>query len=129
MNISLQGKKALIGGSSGGIGKAIAMQLAESGASVTLMSRSENKLKEIVAHLPTDKGQAHQYLKVDFSDFTSFQKIIEDYFDNNFVDILVNNTQGPTAGTALEKKVQITRKPSIYSLRLSYLPRNLPLKE
>lgn len=105
MNISLKGKKALVGGSSGGIGKAIAMQLAESGASVTLMSQSEEKLKNIVAELPTDQGQKHQYLKVDFSDFQSFQKIIVDYFSTNTVDILVNNTQGPPAGSALEKNV------------------------
>lgn len=105
MNISLQGKKALVGGSSGGIGKAIAEQLAESGASVTLMSRSEEKLKGIVDNLPTDKGQKHQYLKVNFSDFSSFQKVMEDYFSRNSVDILVNNTQGPSAGSALEKNV------------------------
>ena len=49
MNISLLNKKALVGGSSGGIGKAIAQQLAESGASVTLMSHSEEKLHHIVA--------------------------------------------------------------------------------
>lgn len=105
MNISLIGKKALVGGSSGGIGKAIAMQLAESGASVTLMSRSEEKLKNIVSQLPTDHGQVHQYLTVDFSDFQSFQKIITNYYSTYSVDILVNNTQGPPAGGALEKKV------------------------
>lgn len=56
MNISLENKKALVGGSSGGIGKAIAQQLAESGASVTLMARSEDKLAQIVSELPTDQG-------------------------------------------------------------------------
>ena len=40
MNIDLSGKKALVGASTSGIGKAIAMQLAASGATVTLMSRS-----------------------------------------------------------------------------------------
>ena len=48
MNISLKGKRALIGGSSRGLGLAVAKQLAYSGASVTLMSRDENKLKDIV---------------------------------------------------------------------------------
>jgi len=105
MNISVKNKKALVGGSSGGIGKAIAEQLAESGASVTLMSRSEDKLKNIVANLPTDNGQHHQYLVVDFTDFRGYKKIISDYFESNSVDILVNNTQGPSAGSALDKKV------------------------
>lgn len=105
MNISLKNKKALVGGSSGGIGKAIAQQLAESGASVTLMSHSEGKLQKIIAELPTDQGQQHQYLVVDFNDFNGYQKIISNYFETNSIDILVNNTQGPSAGSALEKKV------------------------
>jgi len=105
MKISLIGKKALIGGSSRGIGKAIAIQLAESGASVTLMARSTDKMKAIIEKLPTADNQNHHYLQVDFSDHTAFRSIIENYFETNHVDILVNNTQGPEAGGALEKKV------------------------
>lgn len=105
MIISLKEKTALVGGSSGGIGKAVAIQLAESGANVTLMSHSEGKLKSIVAGLPTEQGQNHQYLVVNFSDFEGYKKIIGDYFESNSVDILVNNTQGPEAGNTLEKKV------------------------
>ncbi len=52
MNISLQGKSALVGGSSKGIGEAIAQQLAKSGASVTLMARNEEKMKAIISQLP-----------------------------------------------------------------------------
>ncbi|WP_291963083.1 SDR family oxidoreductase [Maribacter sp.] len=105
MNISLKNKKALVGGSSGGIGKAIAVQLAASGASVTLMSHSEEKLHHIVNELSTDQGQQHQYLAVDFNNFNDYQKVISKYFEDNSVDILVNNTQGPSAGSAIEKKV------------------------
>ncbi|PHQ62464.1 MAG: short-chain dehydrogenase [Maribacter sp.] len=105
MNISLKNKRALVGGSSGGIGKAIAQQLAESGASVTIMARNEEKLKAAIKHLSTTEGQKHQYLVVDFSDFEGYKKIISCYFDTNSVDILINNTQGPAAGNALEKNV------------------------
>lgn len=105
MNISLKNKKALVGGSSAGIGKAIVQQLAESGASVTLMSHSEEKLQQIVNELPTDQGQQHQYLAIDFNNFKDYQKVISRYFENNSIDILINNTQGPSAGSALEKKV------------------------
>jgi len=104
MNISLKNKKALIGGSSRGIGRAIAQQLAASGASVTVMARSEDKLKSLIADLPTDNGQQHQYLKVDYSDFAGYKESIAAFFKTNTVDILVNNTQGPSAGGALDKK-------------------------
>ena len=104
MHISLKGKKALVGGSSGGIGAAIAWQLAESGASVTLMARNEDKLSSIVKNLPADGSQEHNYLLVDFTDFNSFKKKISSFFANNSIDILVNNTQGPPSGGALEKE-------------------------
>lgn len=105
MQISLQGKRALIGGSSRGIGKAIAQQLAESGANVTLMARSEDQLKAIVTGLTNNEGPPHNYLVVDFTDFDSYQKKISKYFETHKVDILINNTQGPSSGSALEKDV------------------------
>lgn len=106
MLVSLKGKNALVGGSSRGIGLAIAQQLAESGASVTIMARSEATLKEIVSQMPLNtSGQSHQYLVVNFSNFDTYKKIIEEYFSTHTVDILVNNTQGPKAGTPLEKEI------------------------
>lgn len=105
MNISLKGKKALVGGSTKGIGEAIARQLAKSGASVTLMARSKERMQAIVKEMDTSQGQEHQYLVVDFSNFETFKTNISAFFEHNTIDILVNNTQGPQAGDALEKKV------------------------
>ena len=106
MKIDLSGKNALVGGSSKGIGKAIAERLAASGASVTLMARSEDLLKSIVAQLDTSMGQQHQYLVVDFSNFSAFASRMDAYFESNKVDILINNTQGPAAGGAIEKSIE-----------------------
>ena len=105
MIIDLKGKNALIGGSSKGIGRAIAERLAASGASVTLMARSEDLLKKIVAQLDTSLGQRHQYLVVDFSNYSLFALQMERFFKNNTIDILINNTQGPAAGGAIEKSI------------------------
>ena len=67
MKIDLTGKKALVGGSSKGIGLGIARQLAESGASVCLMARDKNKLEEIINELPKNNYQDHEYqLKQNF---------------------------------------------------------------
>ena len=98
MNISLKGKNALIGGSSRGLGYAVARQLAISGASVTLMSRNEKKLKEIVANLENETKIKHNYLIVDFNNFDSYKEKISTFLSDNPIDILVNNTQGPKPG-------------------------------
>lgn len=103
MQINLTGKKALVGGSTSGIGKAIAIQLAECGADVTLVARNEEKLKEVLHILPNSGNQFHQYLVTDFSDFDTYKITIEDYFNANRIDILVNNTQGPKPGNVLQK--------------------------
>ena len=103
MKIDLTGKKALVGGSSKGIGLGIATELANSGASVCLMARNESRLKEIVSQLPDSNN--HSYLVVDFSKFEDFKIKIEEYVKNNQVYILINNTQGPPAGNSLSKNI------------------------
>ncbi|MEN8788080.1 MAG: SDR family oxidoreductase [Flavobacteriaceae bacterium] len=105
MNISFEGKKALVGGASGGIGLAIAKQLAKSGAQVTLVARNKAKLERIKEELACDQLQQHQYLVVDYNDFDSYRKSLIDFFREHSVDILINNTQGPAAGGAIEKNI------------------------
>ncbi len=103
MIISLKNKRALVGGASQGLGYAVARQLAESGASVTLMARNGEKLRDLAAALPAATNQEHNYLVVDFADLHSYKQTIETYFNSNRIDILVNNTNGPKTGTVLEK--------------------------
>jgi len=104
MTISLENKNALVGGSTQGLGNAIAMQLAECGANVTLMARNEAKLKKAMQELNTESGQKHSYLEVDFYDLENFKIAVSGYLKNHPVHILVNNTNGPEAGGVLEKK-------------------------
>ena len=61
MNLDLTDKNALVCGSTAGIGKATAIQLAKLGATVTLVARDEEKLKETLIELAHDKGQKHNY--------------------------------------------------------------------
>lgn len=104
MNIQLSSKNALVGGATQGIGAGIAIELAKCGANVTVMSRNEAKLKDFVESLPRPNAdQKHQYLVVDFSDFENYKKTITEYFNAHSIDILVNNTNGPEPGLALDK--------------------------
>ena len=105
MEIDLTGKFALVGGSTDGIGKAIAKRLAASGASVCIMARNKSKLEKVVNELDTSRNQKHKFLEVDFSNYNLFSKSIKYFFETNHIDILVNNTQGPEGGSALEKSI------------------------
>ncbi len=98
MNLDLSGKAALVGGSSQGIGEAVALQLASLGATVTLLARSEDKLKNVCANLATNHGQQHNYLVVDFSDANSLKQKITEQVKQTDYHILINNTGGPPAG-------------------------------
>ena len=105
MEIDLTGKFALVGGSTDGIGKAIATRLAASGASVCIMARNKSKLEKVVNELDTSRNQKHKFLEVDFSNYNLFSKSIKYFFETNHIDVLVNNTQGPEGGSALEKSI------------------------
>lgn len=103
MIINLQNKTAWVGGGTSGLGRAIAQQLAESGANVIVVSRNEEKLQQTISDLPKPNGQQHQYLKVDFNNFEAFKEIVNNFFESHSVDIMVNNTSGPSTGHVLSK--------------------------
>ncbi len=98
MNISLKSKHALVGGSSKGLGLAVAKQLARSGAKVTIVARSENLLIQTINELQEETDCKHEYIVVDYNNHEKYKKVITEYIENNAIDILVNNTQGPKAG-------------------------------
>ena len=101
MNINLKNKKALVGGSSKGLGYAVAKQLAICGAHVTLVSRNESLLKANILELKELTGIDHDFLVVDYNNSGAYKKIIDKFFSKNSVDVLINNTQGPPAGDVL----------------------------
>jgi len=106
MNLSLEGKFAVICGSSQGIGLAIAEELALCGANCTLIARNENSLKEAVHLLDTSLRQQHGYLVADFSKPEEVKSVIEGHMKSNEVHILINNTGGPAAGPLLDSEPQ-----------------------
>lgn len=104
--IDLKGKTALVCGSTGGIGKAIAHELAKAGATVVLLARNEEKLKEVKAELNKEYSQDHSYYIADFADNASVKKAADKITQEIKIDILINNTGGPPAGPAIDANVQ-----------------------
>jgi 3-oxoacyl-[acyl-carrier protein] reductase len=104
MNLDLTGKRAVVCGSTQGIGKASAVELAQMGADVTLIARDEQKLKAVVQELP-GKGK-HNYLVADFSSPEELKQKITEFAAKNPIHILINNTGGPPGGQAIDAQTE-----------------------
>lgn len=100
MNLDLAGKHALVCGASEGIGRAAAFELAQLGATVTLLSRREDVLRELAAALPRGHSQAHGHVAIDIADGTALRAAVEALAARQPVHILINNTGGPPGGPA-----------------------------
>jgi 3-oxoacyl-[acyl-carrier protein] reductase len=101
MDLDLTGKRALVCGSTQGLGYAAAAELALLGCHVTLMARNEEKLQEAVKTLDTSNRQQHNYLVADFTDTGAVKNAVNGFTKSNTIHILVNNTGGPPGGAAL----------------------------
>ena len=104
MDTNLYGKFALVCGSSRGIGKASAIQLASMGASVTLVSRSPDKMADVIKEMDMniEKGQDHDFLVADFTDQADLIKKIKGLALTKTYHVLVNNTGGPKGGAIVD---------------------------
>ena len=100
MELKLDNKNALVGGSTQGIGKATAIALAHEGVNVTLIARNEEALKLVLSELPGPGN--HSYLVTDFSNPEELEKVLSINYEYH---ILINNTGGPKSGLIHEADV------------------------
>ncbi|MGZ5287120.1 MAG: SDR family oxidoreductase [Flavisolibacter sp.] len=106
MNLSLEGRNAIVCGSSQGIGYAIAEELALMGANCILLARNESLLSIAVTQLDTSLRQTHQYFMADFSDPAQVEVIVKKIVEQQPIHIIINNTGGPPAGAIVEAKTE-----------------------
>ncbi|MCS6819904.1 MAG: SDR family oxidoreductase [Chitinophagales bacterium] len=108
MDVSLSGKNAFVGGSSKGIGKAVAFALAKLGANVTLAGRTETDLMQNIIDLSfiSKAEQRHDYVVVDYAEPEKLKNTVERHKRKTAktYSILVNNTGGPPSGKITEAK-------------------------
>lgn len=102
MDLGLRNRSALVLGGSSGIGYAIAEQLLREGASVTIVSRTEAKLKAAIEKLATATGNNHVHFRV--ADVLHEKSLSEMWssLGAKTPDILVHNSGGPATGLASE---------------------------
>ncbi len=102
MDLNLKAKNAFVCGSSKGLGKAAALEIALLGANVTLVARSEQLLADVASELDRNKGQQHDVLVADFTDPDDLEKKVLKLLRKKNYHILVNNTGGPPPGPIVE---------------------------
>ena len=101
MDLGLQGKRALVLSSSRGLGRGIAEALAAEGADVMMTARSEDELKGAAEAINARGRGRASYLAADLKDGVDDIHARAVAALGGQIDILIANTGGPPAGTAL----------------------------
>ncbi len=102
--MELAGRRALLTGATGGLGRAIAATLAGRGATLVLSGRKPEALEALAAELP---GEGHRVLPADLAEPRAAEKLAADAGE---VDVLVANAGLPGAGLLTDfTPEQVTR--------------------
>jgi 3-oxoacyl-[acyl-carrier protein] reductase len=102
MNLSLEGRNAIVCGSSRGIGYAIAEELAIMGTNCILLARNEENLKIAASQLDISIRQTHTFHAIDFNDHEAVRRLIKELTSKQRIHILINNSGGPAAGPIVD---------------------------
>ena len=109
MDLSLQGKRAIVTGGSRGIGKVIARQLALEGVDVVISARNKERLVATASELAAETGRRVIPVVADTSDSAAVNALVSATVSElGGVDILVNNAAVPggiSSATKLEQVV------------------------
>ena len=102
----LEGKVALVTGSAQGIGRAIALNLAQGGARIVLTDMREAKLDEVAKEIEAQGGKAIR-LVVDVTDREAVRKVVDQALETwEKIDILVNNAGITRDSLVMRMKVE-----------------------
>ncbi|WP_246942023.1 SDR family NAD(P)-dependent oxidoreductase [Bacillus pinisoli] len=101
-SFQLEGKVAIVTGAGRGIGRAIAIGLAQAGADVAILSRTEEDLQEVAGQIRT-LGRRALIVKTDVANRSDVQQAVEKVYEEfSQIDILINNAGMNIRSKALE---------------------------
>ena len=126
---TLLGKTALVTGASKGLGRAMALALAEAGAHLVLVSRDETKLNEVAAEIRQRGGKADVH-PADVAEEAEVARLRDTFATQvgDRLDILVNNAginiRKPITDFTLEEwnRVMNTNLTSVFLLCRAFVP-------
>lgn len=99
MDLGLEGKVALVGGSSKGIGRAAALGLAREGCRVTICARDDTALAAAAQMIRQQTEAKVLSLVCDMARYENIQRVVaETVATFGRLDIVVNNAGGPPTG-------------------------------
>jgi 3-oxoacyl-[acyl-carrier protein] reductase len=110
MDLGLRGKVALIGGSSRGLGRAAAEELAAEGAAVVVCARNAAAIDDAARAIATSAGVQTLGIACDLSVPGEAERVVAEAMAAlGQVDVLVTNTGGPPAGRFEEHDAAVWR--------------------
>ena len=99
MDLGLDGKRAFVAASSKGLGKSVALRLAQEGARVALCGRHADAVAAAAADIESSTGQAPFQLTGDLTDPEAIDAMCAQLVaEMGGADILINNAGGPAPG-------------------------------
>lgn len=106
MDLGIKNKVALVGASSKGLGKAVALSLVKEGAHLIICSRNEKNL-ELVKQEISSLGGKVLAVPTDLTNYSQVQYLVTKGIEEfGKIDILVTNCGGPPSGNFLDFHVE-----------------------
>jgi len=107
MDLGLKDMSALVMASSAGLGRAVALQLAQEGAYVTICARGEARLRETAEEIESQTGQSVLAIPADLSNPAAADLLVNAVVDRlGRLDLLFVNAGGPPPGQFLDLSVE-----------------------
>jgi|SRR5579871_2424104 len=100
MDLHLEGRVAIVGGASRGLGLAIGSALAREGADVAIFARGRATLDDAAAEIEKQTGRRALPVAADATSQDDLRRVVEETVSAfGRIDIVVNNAGGPPLGT------------------------------
>jgi 3-oxoacyl-[acyl-carrier protein] reductase len=109
MELGIKSRRAFVGGSSKGLGFAVARALAAEGVNVVICGRHTDSLHKAAERIRLETGHLPEIKNCDLSDLSSVARVSEELNASGGIDILVNNVGGPAPSAAEKTSLEAFR--------------------